>query len=50
MLSAGLIAQGTPPVPGVVWQPKGAQALEKESAARPHDQISLVPDKTYTLG
>ncbi len=50
MLSAGLVAQGTPPVPGVVWQPKGAQALEKESAARPHDQISLVPDKTYTLG
>ena len=50
MLSAGLVAQGTPPAPGVVWQPKGAQALEKESAARPHDQISLVPDKTYTLG
>ena len=50
MLSAGLVAQGTPPVPGVVWQPKGAQALEKESAARPHDQISLVPDKSYTLG
>ena len=50
MLSAGLVAQGTPPVPGVVWQPKGAQALENESAARPHDQISLVPDKSYTLG
>src|ERR1700733_480251 len=50
MLSAGLVAQGTPPAPGVVWQPKGAQALEKESAARPRDQINLLPDKTYTLG
>jgi outer membrane protein len=49
MFPAGLIAQGTPPAPGVVWQPRGTQALERESAARPHDQISLAPDKTYTL-
>jgi outer membrane protein len=49
MLPAGLIAQGTPPAPGVVWQPKGAHALEKESAATPHDQISLAPNKSYTL-
>ena len=49
MLPVGLIAQGTPPAPGVVWQPRGAQALEKESAAKPHDQISLAPDKIYTL-
>jgi outer membrane protein len=49
MLPAGLIAQGTPPAPGVVWQPKGTQALQKESAAKPHEQISVAPDKIYTL-
>jgi outer membrane protein len=49
MLPAGLIAQGTPPAPGVVWQPKGAKALERESSAKPHDQISFEPNKTYTL-
>ncbi|MGA2806777.1 MAG: TolC family protein [Terracidiphilus sp.] len=49
MLPAGLVAQGTPPAPGAVWRPQGAQALEKESAARPHDQIRLAPDKTYSL-
>jgi len=49
MLSAGLSAQGTPPAPSAIWQPKGAQALEKESAVKPRDQISLTPDKSYTL-
>src|ERR1700683_1272015 len=49
MLPAGLIAQGTPPAPIIVWQPKGVQALEKESAAKPIGQITLAPDKTYTL-
>src|SRR5580658_2410200 len=49
MLPACLIAQGTPPGPAVVWQPRGAQALEKESTARPKDQSSLAPGKTYTL-
>lgn len=49
MLPAGVVAQGTPPAPGVVWQPRGAQALEKESAQKPHDRISLAPDKIYTL-
>jgi outer membrane protein len=49
MLPAVLIAQGTPPAPSVVWQPRGVQALEKESAAKPTVQISLAPDKTYTL-
>ena len=28
MLPTGLIAQGTPPAPGIVWEPRGAQALE----------------------
>jgi outer membrane protein len=49
MLPTGVAAQGSPPAPGVVWQPNGAQGLEKESATRPHKQISLAPDKTYTL-
>src|SRR3984885_3688278 len=49
MLPAGLIAQGTPPAPGVVWQPKGTQALQKESVTKPHDQINFSSDKTYTL-
>ena len=49
MLPAGVIAQGTPPTPGVVWQPRGARALERESAAKPYDQVRLAPNKTYTL-
>lgn len=49
MLPAGLIAQGTPPAPGIIWEPRGAQALAKEPAAKPHDNIALAPDKTYTL-
>ncbi|MGA2535587.1 MAG: TolC family protein [Terracidiphilus sp.] len=49
MLPACLIAQGTPPGPAAVWQPRGAQALEKESTASPKDQSSLAPGKTYTL-
>jgi outer membrane protein len=49
MLPAGLIAQGTPPASGIVWQPKGTQALQKESAVKPHEPISVAPDKIYTL-
>jgi len=49
MLPAGLIAQGTPPTPDVVWQPRGAQALNKDSVGRPHDNIALVPDRICTL-
>jgi outer membrane protein len=45
----GVIAQGTPPAPGIIWQPRGAQALAKESAAKPHDNIALVPDRICTL-
>jgi outer membrane protein TolC len=49
MLPASVIAQGTSPAPGIIWQPGGAQALAKESTAKPHDQISLAPNKTYAL-
>jgi len=49
MLPAGFIGQGTPPAPGIIWEPRGAQALAKESTAKPHDQISLAPNKTNTL-
>src|SRR5579863_3894416 len=49
MLPAGLIAQGTPPAPGIIWEPRGAQTLGKESTAKPLDQISLAPNKAYTL-
>jgi outer membrane protein len=49
MLPAGLIAQGTPPTPDVDWQPRGAQAVNKDSVGRPQDQTSLIPDKPYTL-
>ena len=49
ILPAGLIAQATSPAPGIIWQPRGAQALAKESAARPHDDIALVPDRICTL-
>lgn len=31
MLPAGLAGQGTPPGPAAGWQPRGAQALGKES-------------------
>jgi outer membrane protein len=48
MLPAGLTAQGTPPAPGVAWQPRGAQTLQSESA-KTHGQFSLATDKTYTL-
>jgi outer membrane protein len=49
LLPTGLIAQSTPPAPGIIWEPSGAQALAKESTAKPHDQIGLAPNKTYTL-
>lgn len=49
MLPAGLIAQGTPPAPGILWESRGVQALAKEPVAKPHDNIALAPDKTYTL-
>jgi outer membrane protein len=49
MLPAALVAQGTPPGPAVVWQPRGVQALEREIAARPQDRISPASDKNYAL-
>ena len=49
MRPAGLIAQGTPPVPGAVWQPKGVQTLEREAARKPPEPVNLEPDHIYTL-
>ena len=46
---APLIAQGTPPASGRVWQPKGVQALERDSAAAPRETVNLESDHTYTL-
>ncbi len=49
MLSGKLAAQGTPPSPAAVWQPNGAQSLERASSANPGMPVHLEPDKKYTL-
>jgi len=49
MLPAGLVAQGTPPAPGVVWQPKGVQTLKSEAARKPPEPVNLDPVHIYTL-
>jgi outer membrane protein TolC len=49
ILPAGVVAQGIPPAPDAVWQPRGAHALAKESVTKPHDQISFASGKIYTL-
>ncbi len=49
MPPAVLIAQGTPPAPGVVWQPKSVQTLEREAARKPQEPANLEPDHIYTL-
>ena len=49
MLAAGLIAQGTPPAPGAVWQPKGVQTLKGETARKPPEPVNLDPVHIYTL-
>lgn len=46
---ARLIAQNAPPTSSAVWQPKGVQTLERESAVTPRGSIRLESDKTYTL-
>jgi outer membrane protein TolC len=48
--AARLIAQGAPPAPSAVWQPRDLQNLQRQSATRPNDSIKHEPDKTYTLG
>jgi outer membrane protein len=44
-----LVAQGSPPASGAAWQPKGVQALQRESAVKPSEPAKLEADKTYTL-
>jgi outer membrane protein len=46
---AGLAAQGAPPAPSGVWQPKGVQTLKREGAAAPREQVNLEPGHVYTL-
>lgn len=43
-----LIAQGAPRGSGSVWQPRGAQSLERESA-KAQTQVHVELDKIYTL-
>ena len=45
-----LTAQGVPPVPNGVWQPKDVQTLEREAVRTPPEPVSLEPDHIYTLG
>lgn len=47
--AASLVAQGSPPASGGVWQPGGVQTLARELIARPQEALKLEPDKTYTL-
>ncbi len=49
MLPGELAAQGSPPSPAVVWQPRGIESVERDSARKPRQSIQLEPDKTYTL-
>jgi outer membrane protein TolC len=44
-----LVAQGSPPASGAVWQPKGVQTLEREAAAKPPESLLLDADKPYAL-
>ena len=45
----GLIAQGAPPAPSGVWQPKGVETLERDSSLPPRESVNLERDHTYTL-
>lgn len=46
---AMFIAQGVPPGPGSVWQPKRIGALERQSTASPPERVNLQPDHIYTI-
>jgi len=46
---APLAAQGAPPRPGAVWQPRGQQSLQREGQAKPPDSVRLDPDHVYKL-
>ena len=47
--SPRLSAQSAPPAPGVVWQPRGMQTLDRSLAAKPHETLNLDPERIYTL-
>ena len=49
MRPARLIAQGSPPAPGAVWQPNGVQTLESEAARKLQEPANMDPDHIYTL-
>jgi outer membrane protein len=44
-----LAAQGAPPAPSGVWQPKGIEALEHESSVKRQASANLDGDHRYTL-
>jgi outer membrane protein len=44
-----VLAQGSPPAPSVVWQPKGIEALGREEARVPKQSVQLDPEHSYTL-
>jgi outer membrane protein len=46
---ARLMAQGAPPAPNGVWQPKGLKTLERDNTAQPRESVNLEPDHIYTL-
>lgn len=49
VLGGRLAAQGVPPSPAVVWQPRSVLGLETNSAAYHHVSIQLETGKAYTL-
>lgn len=44
-----LIAQGVPPAPTGVWQPRDVQALERDAVRKQPRPVTLDPDHAYTL-
>lgn len=46
---AWLLAQGVPPAPSSIWQPKGVQTLQRESRAESRESVNLEPSHAYTL-
>jgi outer membrane protein len=47
--AARLIAQGAPPAPNSVWQPKGLQTLQRDGATAARETVNLELDHTYSL-
>ena len=46
---ATVLAQGAPPAPGAVWQPKRMDTLQREDASAPKQSVQLDLDHDYTL-